>query len=81
MYHYRWILKCIKHRAVVDITPKFMVYTNQRGVDYFKEHIDKYDDTYNKPLTIETIAGVFEGMDDLAPDVEDPMLSALNERI
>ncbi len=35
VYHYRWILNCIKHRTVVEITPRLMVYTNQRGKDYF----------------------------------------------
>ena len=46
-------------KTIVDITPRFMIYTNQSGKNYFDENIDEYDDNYVRDLTYEGLVGVF----------------------
>ena len=75
--HYQWVVDCASRHMLLELEPRYMVYSNAQLNEYFKCCLDKYGDHYTQPVDEATLQQILAAMQiesdillDLDPEVK-----------
>ncbi|KAL1926334.1 hypothetical protein VTP01DRAFT_5855 [Rhizomucor pusillus] len=66
----RWILDCIENQDLLDLAPKYMLYTTAKKKLEFRAKMDPWGDEYTNDATEQSLQEVFQRMPNQAGDPE-----------
>ena len=59
---YKWILKCVNQKKLVELSPDMLIHSNEKLDSYFSQNLDMYGDHYSAPVDMERLSIILENM-------------------